>query len=139
MANCAGFVDSYQTSRLAWLTGTTYPTVPAGNFLALYIGALPASDGTGGTEATGTRPAITLGSPTTTNGKTSITHASAVSNVACTNSSAGTIVAFGIFAAATGGTPIYVGPLYPFDVKASATVSIPAGTVKIYSEPATGY
>lgn len=133
-----GFVDSYQASRLNWLTGTTYPAVPAGNFLGLYIGKLPATDGTGASEATGTRPAITLGSPTSVNGSTYITHAAAVSNIACTNASAGTIVGFGIYAAATGGTPLYIGPLpSPFPVAANATVSIPAGAIKVFSEPNT--
>lgn len=133
-----GFTDTYHDSRLNHLTGTSYPATPAGNYLALYIGALPASDGTGGIEATGTRPAITLGSPTTDgSGRKYVTHASAVSSISLGNSAAGEIVGFGLFAAATGGSPIYVDRLPPFQVAANATVTISAGTIKIYAEPPT--
>lgn len=133
----SGFIDSFHNSRLTHLTGTSYPANPAGTYLALYIGALPLSDGTGGTEATGTRPAITLGSPATDgNGRYYITHAASVS-ATLTNSGAGEIVGFGLFAAATGGTPIYVDRLPPFQVQANAAVTIPAGAVRIFAEPAT--
>lgn len=133
-----GFVDSYHNSRLTHLTGTSYPANPAGNFLALYIGKIPDSSGSGGTEATGTRPAITLGSPATdASNRYYITHSSAVSNITLTNSAAGEIVGFGIYAASTGGSPIYIGQLAPFQVAAGATVTIPAGAVKVYAEPPT--
>lgn len=133
----AGFVDSFHNSRLTHITGTVYPANPAGTFLALYAGSMPVSDGTGGTEVTGTRPAITLGAPQTDfNGRAYITHAAAVSSITLTNTSPAEVVGFGIFAANSGGTPIYVDRMpAPFQVAAGATISIPAGAVKLYAEP----
>lgn len=133
-----GFVDSYHASRLTHLTGTSYPSNPVGTYLGLYMGNLPNSAGSGGTEVTGTRPAITLGSPTNDfNTRQYITHASAVSSITLTNTAAGEIVGFGIFAASSGGTPIYIDKLPPMQVTAGATVTIPAGVVRIYAEPPT--
>lgn len=139
MANArTGFVDAYHNSRLTHITGTSYPANPVGTFLALFMGKMPLSDGTGGTEVTGTRPAITLGAPQTDfNNRAYITHAAGVNNITLTNTSAGEVVGFGIFAANSGGTPIYTGALPPFQAQAGATVSIPAGTVKLYAEPPT--
>jgi hypothetical protein len=132
-----GFPDSLHDSRLTHITGTSYPANPAGTFLGLYMGKMPDSSGTGGAEATGTRPAITLGAPQSDfNNRRYITHAAAVS-ATLTNTSPGEIVGFGIYAAATGGTPIYTGPLGPFQAQVAATVTIPAGAVRMYAEPPT--
>lgn len=133
-----GFVDTYHDARLTHITGTSYPANPAGTFLALYMGKMPDSSGSGGTEVTGTRPAITLGAPASDfNNRRYVTHASAVSSITLTNTSAGEIVGFGIYAANSGGTPIYTGPLAPMQVAAGATITIPAGTVKMFAEPPT--
>jgi hypothetical protein len=63
-----------------------------------------------------------------------ITHASSIS-ATLSNAAPGEIVGFGLCAASTGGTPIYVDRLGPFQVQAGATVIIPAGTIRIYAEP----
>ena len=131
-----GFIDSYHQSRLQHLTGTSYPANPTGTFLALYISAMPASDGSGGTEATGTRPAITFGAPATDgNGRYYMSNSSAISNITLQNTSAGEVVGFGIFAASTGGAPLYMDRLPPFQVQAGATITIAANAVKVYAEP----
>lgn len=134
-----GYIDSYHGSRLTHLTGTTYPAAPTTLYLGIYAGKIPASDGTGGTEVSpATRPAITLGATQTDyNGRQYITN-SALSGIVLTNTAAAEIIGFGLFGASSGGTPIYV-DLLPaaFQVQAGATISIPAGAIKIYAEPPT--
>jgi hypothetical protein len=131
-----GINTTIHDAQLNWVTGTTHLAAPAGVFLGLYIGSMPTDAGTGGTEATGTRPAITLGSPATdgANGRRYITHAAAVSAIQLTNTNAGQIVGWGIFAAATGGTPNVVGSMpSAFQVAKNGLVTIPAGAIKVYA------
>ena len=60
-----GFIDSLQSSRLSWLSGTAYPAAPAGVYLGLYGGTLPGSDGTGGNEISSAgRQAVVFSAPT---------------------------------------------------------------------------
>lgn len=133
--NRTGFIDSYHQSRINHIKGTAYPTAPTGSYLSLYIGSLPVSDGTGGNEVTGTRPAITFGTPQTDpNGRQYIANTSAIS-VTLTNTAAGEVVGFGICGASTGGTPIYMDRLAPFQAQAGATVTLPVGTIRLYAEP----
>jgi len=131
-----GFTDSYQQSRLQHVNGTSYPTAPTGTYLAIYAGAVPDSSGNGGTEATGTRPAVTFGSPQVdVNGHYYIANSSAVSGIAMGNASQVTVVGFGIYTASTGGTPLYVGRFAsPYPVAANAPISIPIGLVKMFAE-----
>lgn len=133
-----GFIDSYHASRLNHLKNTAYPAALTTAYLALYAGSMPLSDGTGGTEVTGTRQAITFGSPATdTAGRQYITNTSAITQT-LTNTSPATLVGFGIQAASTGGTPVYVDRLpSPFQVAAGAIVTIPVGGIKVYAEPPT--
>jgi hypothetical protein len=133
-----GFTDTYHSSRLNHLKNTAYPAALTSAFLALYIGSLPLSDGTGGTEATGTRQAITFGSPVTDgNGRQYIANTSAITQT-LTTTAPGTLVGFGIQAASTGGTPVYIDRLpSPFQVAAGASVTIPVGGIKVYAEPKT--
>lgn len=132
-----GFIDSYHASRLNHLKGTAYPAAPVGSYLALYIGSLPVSDGTGGSEATGTRPSIALSAPQTdANNRQYVSNTSAIT-ATLTNTAAGEIVGFGLCGAATGGTPIYMDRTAPFQVQPGASVTIPAGTIRIYAEPPT--
>lgn len=133
-----GWPDSLHGSRLQHLTGTAYPAVPTGTFLALYS-KMPLSDGTGGVEVTGTRPAITLGAPLTDyNNRQYITNAAAVNGIVLTNTSPCQVVGFGIAGAATAGT-VYYNDRLPssFQVAAGGTVNIPATGIKVYAEPPT--
>src|SRR5579859_774145 len=134
-----GFNDTYHQSRINHLAGTSYPAAPTNLYLGLYMGAMPNSAGTGGTEVSpATRPGITLAAPTTdSNNRYYVTHSAAVSSITLTNTAAGEIVGFGLFSATSGGTPIYFDRLPPFQVTAGQTISIPAGTVKVYAEPPT--
>ena len=130
----SGFIDSLHAARLNFVTGVTHPTAPTGTYLALYAGAMPNSSGANGVEATGTRPAVTFGSAQQdSNGRYYIANTSAI-NITLTNTSAEQIVGFGIQGAATGGTPNYIGSLYPFQVQANATVTLPIGAVRVYAE-----
>ena len=133
-----GFTDAYHASRLQHVNGVTYPTTPAGTFLSIYAGNVPLSDGTGGNEATGTRPAIVLGTPLKdVNGRYYMTNASAITGIALGNASAEQLVGFGICGTATGGVPIYIGPLpAPYQVQPNATITIPAGSIRVYAEGA---
>jgi hypothetical protein len=96
---------------------------------------MPNDSGTGGTEATGTRPAVTFGSPAT-DGATGRRYASntAVTNIQLTNANAGQIVGWGLFGAATGGTPNVVGAMpSAFQVGKNGLINIPAGAIKVYA------
>jgi len=130
-----GFIDAYHSAHLQGLAGTAYPAPLAGTYLALYGGSIPLSDGSGGTEFTGTRPAVTLGATQIdTNGHAYVTNTAPVT-VTLASLSGGTLMGFGICAAATGGTPVYVDRLPSgFQVGALASVTIPAGALKIYAE-----
>lgn len=132
-----GYPDTLHSSRLQHLTGTAYPAVPTGLFLALFT-KMPLSDGTGAVEVTGTRPSITLGAPIMDyNSRQYITNASPIS-ATLVNASAGQIVGFGIFGAATGGTLYYADRLpSSFQVSAGQAVTIPANGIKVYAEPPT--
>lgn len=133
-----GWLDTMQASRLNHVTGTTYPAALGGTYLALFS-VMPTSDGTGGTEVTGTRPSITLGSPTADyNGRHFMTNASAVTSITLANTSPAYIVGFGIYDAATSGNLYYIDHLpMPFQVAKTATISIAAKAVKVYAEPPT--
>jgi len=136
-----GFNDAYMASRLNHLTGTTYPSAPTTLYLGIYMGAVPISDGSGGTEVSpSTRPSITLGSPAyDANNRQYITNASAVTGIVLTNSAAGEVLGFGLFAANSGGTPIYFDrfPTASYQEAAGATITIPAGGIRVYAEPPT--
>jgi hypothetical protein len=127
----AGWVDSQQSTRLS--VGTVY--------LAIYAGSLPVSDGTGGTEISpATRPAITFGSVAQDFNGRHYQPNVAVNNIVLTNTSPCTVLGFGICTAAVKGdaTVIYLDHLpQPFQVAKGATISIPAGAIRMYAEPAT--
>jgi hypothetical protein len=135
-----GFIDSYHSSRLTHLTGTSYPASPTTIYLGVYAGKLPLSDGSSGSEISpATRSTLTLGSTQTdANGRQYITNASAITGIVLTNTSPATVVGYGIFTANSGGTPIYVDILPdPFQVSVGQTISIPAGAIRVYAEPPT--
>lgn len=135
----AGHNDAQQVARLNWFTGSAYGAAPTTIYLGLYAGKMPLSDGSGGTEVSpATRPAITFGSVTTdANGRHYMAN-NAVSNIVLTNTSAAEIIGFGIFSANSGGTPLYYDRLPgAFQAAAGATVSIPAGAIRVYAEPPT--
>lgn len=124
----AGWVDAQQSSRLS---GTWY--------LALFGGQLPKSDGTGGTEiGPATRPAITFGSVSQDANGRHYQDNVAVSGIVLTNTSAAQVVGFGICTAATGATVVYIDRFpRPFQVGAGMTITIPAGAIRMFAEPAT--
>lgn len=130
-----GAPDTFHQARLNYITGTTHPAAPVGLYLALFIGTMPDSTGANGSEATGTRPAITLGSPAQdANGRWYITNAGSVS-VTIANNSGGEIVGFGLYSAATGGTLLYTDTMpAPFPALANAALTIAAGQIKVYSD-----
>lgn len=129
-----GFTDSYEQSRLNIFNGTNHPAAPGASYLAIYIGSLPSSAGTGGTEATGTRPAITFGSPASdSNSKFYIANTASITTT-LTNTSAAVVVGFGVWSAATGGTLLYIDRfMQPFSVSAGQSVTLPINAVKVYS------
>ena len=129
MTQRAGWVDAQQSTRLS--VGTVY--------LAIYAGQLPLSNGTGGTEVSpASRPAITFGSVAQDANGRHYQANNAVNNIVLTNASPCWISGFGICTAATGATVIYLDRLpTPYQVAKLATISIPAGAIRMYAEPAT--
>ena|SRR5215469_10967214 len=139
MTTRAGHVDSQQASRLNWFKNTAYPAAPTNTYLALYAGSMPKSDGTGGNEISpASRPAITFGAVATdANGRHYMSN-NAVNSITLTNTSQAEVIGFGIMSATSGGTPYYSDRFpAPFPVAAGATISIPAGAIRVFAEPAT--
>lgn len=128
MTQRAGWVDAQQSARLS---GTFY--------LALYAGQVPLSNGTGGNEVgPATRPSITFGSVAQDANGRHYQANNAVNNIVLTNTSPAWISGFGICSAATGATVLYIDRLpTPYQVAKGATISIPAGAIRMYAEPAT--
>ena len=129
MTQRAGWVDAQQSTRLS--VGTVY--------LAIYAGQVPLSSGSGGNEVSpASRPAITFGSVVQDANGRHYQPNNAVNNIVLTNSAPAWISGFGICTAATGATVIYIDRLpTPFQVAKLATISIPAGAIRMYAEPAT--
>lgn len=124
------FTTAYHQSQLNHVAGTSYPAAPTTVYLALFY-SLPNAAGSGGSEATGTRSAITFGSAAADSGgwQTISNNASVTQTIA----SAGWIVGFGIYTASTGGTLIYHHTLPGgFEVKAGQSVVIPVGAITLF-------
>ena len=121
-----GWLDAQQSSRLS---GTWY--------LALYAGVLPLSDGSGGMEiGPATRPAIPFNAPVQ-DGNGRHYQDNTIMTVTLTNTSAAHIVGFGCCSAATGATVQYSGWWHYGQVSPGQTITIPAGAIRMYAEPAT--
>lgn len=105
----AGFTDATEAAILnAYVRGTA-PTLPAGTFLGFFSVA-PNDDGSGGTELTGNGYARTDVRAAFGNAATAGTISNSVAIVAPTASGAwSAVVAIGLFAASSGGTPFAIG------------------------------
>jgi hypothetical protein len=140
----AGWQDSITDSRLAQLTGTTYPAPPAGLYIGLLDG-LPLSDGSdiASCEMAGLRVGpVTYGAPQTTPGNGTwptqrfIQPTSGVSFTPPGQAGPGVHInpaAWGLYTAASGGVPIYVGSWAGGLMVGVATV-LPASTFPVYAE-----
>ena len=128
------------TKRTGWTDGQQSSRLNLGSvFLALYAGSIPDSSGAGGTEVSpATRPAITFGAVAQDVNGRHYQDNNAVNNIVLTNTTPAHLVGFGICTAATGATVIYLDRLRSsFQVAAGATVSMPAGAIRVYAEPPT--
>ena len=125
-----GFTDSYKQSQINHVNGTSYPAAPGTIYLALFY-SMPSSSGSGGSEATGTRSAITFGNSPTADagGWQSMSNTASVTQTIAT---AGWIVGYGLYTAATNGTLMYFHTFQSgFQVKANQSVVIPVGAVTV--------
>src|SRR5579872_1030267 len=130
-----GHLDTLHQSRINWFTGTAYPAVPAGFFLALFT-KLPLSDGTAGVEVTGTRVAITFAAATQdANGRWYIANSAPVVCNALNTTAPAWVLGYGIASAATAGSVNYFDVLpAPFQAAAAQVLTIPTGAIRIYAE-----
>lgn len=113
-----GFSDALVDSRLAQLTGTTYPAPPAGLWISLLAG-IPGSDGSNVVELTA-RVSVTYGSPASSSGDGGYPHTRFIQPTAAvtltpTGTAAPSVFATGsawaLWSAGSGGNPLYVGQL----------------------------
>lgn len=132
-----GFVDSYRTARLAHIAGTAYPAALLNAFVGLFV-AFPKSDGTGGTEVTiAARPAITFSAPANNAARQQFTQSNngVVSFTPGAGAGSGMAIGFGIFAAASGGTAVYIDYLLPpRPFAAGVALSFPTGSLIVWEE-----
>jgi hypothetical protein len=137
--NRIGHNDTQQSARLNFFKNTTYPTALANTYLGIFGGSLPVSDGSGGTEISpATRPSVTFGAVSQdANGRHYIANSAAVTGIVLSNTSPAEVTGYGIFSATSGGSSLYTGTLYPYQVAAGATISFPVGSIRIYAEPPT--
>ncbi len=110
----AGNAGTYmQTARINWLLGTAYPSAPANLYVALFTVA-PANDGTGGTEVSGggyaRQPIAQSGWAAASGASPTQTSNNGVVNFGTASAAWGTIVAWALYDAATGGHLIYTAP-----------------------------
>lgn len=131
-----GYSDAFHQSRVNHLSGTAYPAPITTPFIGLYIGSLPLSDGSGNTDVA--RVAVTWAAaaqdPNTNRfylqptGPLTFTIPSGVS---------GTVAGWGVFSAASGGTPVFADAVpSPFRVTAGQVVTLPAQNFRAWSEGA---
>ena len=134
-----GYVDSYHQSRINHIAGTGYPAAILTPFIGLYLGSLPVSDGTGNTDLV--RVAVTWTAqaqdPNTNRWYIQPTAALTFAIPAGTKAE---VVGWGVYAASSGGTPVYFDEVpAPFPVNggtAGVNVTLPASAFKVWSEGA---
>jgi hypothetical protein len=120
-----------------WMRGATFPAPPGGLWLSLWT-TLPAKDGTGGVEVTGSgyaRLAIALPSPTTVDGAEQTSNAGAW-NFPTAGGSWGSIVGVAIHDASGGGNLLMRGLLTvgPIVVSTGTVAHINAGNLTIVAD-----
>lgn len=133
MANNVG--TYLQSQRVGWLRGSNFVAAPANTYVALFTTA-PTNAGTGGTEVSGgayVRQTVTSSgwaaasgaSPTQTSNSSIITFPTATANW-------GTVTAFALYDAATGGNLLYTAALASSQVVSSgSTMSFQASALII--------
>lgn len=126
-----GYVDTYHQSRINHIAGTTYPAAILTPFIGLYLGALPLSDGSGNTD--NVRVAVTWAAQALDPNR-NLWYIQPTAAVTLTPTATGEIVGWGVYAAGSGGTPVYFDALYPFPVKANVAVTIPAQELRVWAE-----
>jgi hypothetical protein len=129
-----GYTDSYHQSRINHIRGTAYPATPAGTYIGLFLGSLPASDGSGSTDSV--RVAVTLGSAQqdSNTGRWFTQPNGAVSFTIPANAS-GEVVGWGVYGASSGGTPVYFDAVpSPFKVSGGQSVMLPASAFPVFAE-----
>lgn len=134
-----GVSQYLENARLNWLKGTAFPAAPATMYIALYTVA--PSDSGGGTEVSGgayARASIaSTGWGAISGGGTSpeqISNSGVVSFPTPT-ASWGTVVAFAIFDAATGGNMLYWNTFTSSTtINAGASVSFGAGSLTVMED-----
>lgn len=126
-----GYVDSYHQSRINHIAGTGYPAAILTPYIGLYLGSLPASDGTGNTDTA--RTAVTWTAPAL-DPNTQRWYIQPTAAVTITPAATGEVVGWGVYSASSGGTPVYFDALYPFPVKAGVAVTIPASELRVWAE-----
>jgi hypothetical protein len=137
-----GFSDSLNDSRLAWLTGTSFPAAPAGLYIALCRG-VPLSDGSGvaAEEVVRIGP-IVYGSPSSGSGDGGwpesrvIVPTSAVSftppgPVSPVSYAAGS--GWALYGVSSGGVPLYAG-VYSWRLQVGVAQVLPAATFAIAAD-----
>jgi hypothetical protein len=126
-----GYADTYHQSRVNHLSGTSYPASLTTPYIGLYIGKLPLSDGSGASDVA--RIAVTWAAATQdpNTQRWSIQPTAAMS---FTVPAAGELVGWGVFAASSGGTPVYVDVLPPSPVNAGQVITLPAASLRAWSE-----
>lgn len=113
-----GFSDALVDSRLAQLTGTTYPAPPAGLWISLLSG-MPGSDGSNVVELSA-RVSVTYGAPASSSGDGGFPHTRFIQPTAAVSitpngaASPPTYLAgaaWALWGVASNGSPLYIGQL----------------------------
>ena len=130
----SGYVDTYHQSRINHIAGVSYPAAITTPYIGLYLGSRPLSDGSGATDLV--RVAVTWAAaaqdPNTNRWYIQPT-ASLSFTIPANNT--GEIVGWGVYAASSGGTPVYSdGVPSPFPVLAGQVVTLPATAFRVWSE-----
>lgn len=130
-----GYTDSYHQSRINHLAGTTYPAAITTPYVGLYLGKMPLSDGTGATDVV--RAAVTWAAPVQdpNTQRWYIQPTAPLTFPAIPALTSGEIIGWGVYAASSGGTPVYADAVpSPFPVVAGQVLTLPAAAFRAWSE-----
>lgn len=131
-----GYSDAYHQSRINHLAGTAYPAAITTPYIGLYLGKLPLSDGSGATDIVRAGPvtwAAAVQDPNTL--RWYIQPTGPATFPAIPAGVSGQVIGWGVYAAASGGTPVFVDEVpAPFPVMAGQVLSLSPSTFRAWSE-----
>jgi hypothetical protein len=130
-----GYADSYHQARVSHLTGTSYPAPLTTPYIGLYLNKLPLSDGSGASDVARMAVTWTAAALDPVSSRWYIQPTASLAFVLPAGvTGSGLIMGWGVFAAASGGTPAYVDVLPPSQVLGGQTITLQPWQLRAWAE-----